>query len=483
MKPLTNVDLGGDGFTVPTAWTVPAVERRTTDANLEVFACHQPGGAVATARLVIHGGAVVEPPELAGITRLTAELLPRGTETRNVLQLAAVLEYLGASVAAAGTWDAIEVAVTAPCDTFPPSAGLLAEIVRRASFRETEVERARDYELNAVRQEAAEAHVLARLALAAQIFPAWEPHARRLGGTAATIGSLDAAMIAGDYRGLLATAPASLAIVGDLRVLHIDQIADVFGPWASAADPFAMALPFLDDPSSPSGLQHPQPVPAAPPTRSQVLVIDRPGATQAMVCVGHQGPAGEIAAGDAAVGALEFALCGGAESRLWRSLREEHGLTYGLWGGFEGHRGAGTFRVQGSVPLEATGEAVGYLIDELASVVESGFTPEEFAAARNAQVGSFPLCFQDVGAIGRALTSLALYDLPADHLNAKQAALGALTLDELNEAARRYLMPDAAVIVVVGDGEVLSKALDSGSFGPVTVHEAPFAFLEGEALR
>jgi zinc protease len=69
--------------------------------------------------------------------------------------------------------------------------------------------------------------------------------------------------------------------------------------------------------------------------------------------------------------------------------------------------------------------------------------------------------------LASTLSALVGADLPPVWLVDHQRALATVTLDEVQEAARRYLAVPALTTVVVGDAERVTPALEA--LGPVVV--------------
>ena len=96
--------------------------------------------------------------------------------------------------------------------------------------------------------------------------------------------------------------------------------------------------------------------PAEPPDR-RVRLIDRPGAPQSEVRVGHRGPPRRTPDYHALL-TLNALLGGQFTSRINRNLREARAITYGARSSFEMRRAGGLFSCDTSVQADATADAV-----------------------------------------------------------------------------------------------------------------------------
>ena len=71
--------------------------------------------------MVVTGGAVEEPADVAGATVLAARALTEGTESYDAIALVEASERLGASLHADAGWDAVTVSVDVPAARLAPA--------------------------------------------------------------------------------------------------------------------------------------------------------------------------------------------------------------------------------------------------------------------------------------------------------------------------------------------------------------------------
>jgi len=162
-------------------------------------------------------------------------------------------------------------------------------------------------------------------------------------------------------------------------------------------------------------------------------------------------------------------------------LREERGYTYGAGAGFDLRRAAGPFAARAAVNTEVTVPAVEVILRELEGMAERPVEPAELHAARDFLVGVFPLRFETPSAVVGALSSVVVHGLPDDELARYRAAIEAVDAGAVVEAARAYIRPADAAIVLVGAGDAFLPALESAGLGPITVEREPAGGSAGEA--
>jgi zinc protease len=330
---------------------------------------------------------------------------------------------------------------------------LLAEMALEPVFPEREVERLREERLNDLKQGMADPRRRVDRLFPSVVYAPAAAYARPLGGSEETVAVLDRPALVARHARLMRPGASTLIISGDLDDVPVDDIvAQTLGGWASEADVDA-TLPAVPD--------------AATADR-RVVLVDRPGAPQSEVRVGHVGSARRIA--DFHALSVMNALLGGLfNSRLNRLLREERGYTYGVHTGFDLRRGAGPFAVRCAVESDATAPAIVDIMSELGRIGEGPVEPAELDAARDYLVGVFPLRFETSGQVADALAGLVTHDLPDDELDRYRPTVAAVTAEDVLRAARNHLDVGSASIAVVGDVSRFEQGFREAGYAEVEV--------------
>lgn len=127
--------------THPRSVQFPKPVEKTLANGLRVIVIERAGTPLVAAQLLIENGAEVDPPELAGLSNMTADLLTKGTEKRTATQIAEAIEALGGSLDSTARWDASRVGVNVMSSNIGPALEILADVVRRPTFKDDEIER------------------------------------------------------------------------------------------------------------------------------------------------------------------------------------------------------------------------------------------------------------------------------------------------------------------------------------------------------
>jgi predicted Zn-dependent peptidase len=265
-------------------------------------------------------------------------------------------------------------------------------------------------------------------------------------GALGTSASLDAISIddaRAFWSAMYGPVASTLIVVGDVDVAEIGAHVDTtFGGWreGTAAPPRAVT-------------------PDATPDR-RVLLVDRPGAPQAELRIGHVGPSRLTPAYHALV-TLNAVLGGQFTSRINRRLREEKGVTYGARTSFDFRRVAGTFSCDTSVQADATGTAVADVLDELDRVRQDEVPAVELDAAKASLTRGYVRNFETAGQLARAAVQLAAYGLADDTFDRFVPGVDVVSRAAVHAAASEFIRPADATIVVVGDAETCQAQLET----------------------
>ncbi|MBW3571502.1 MAG: insulinase family protein [Gemmatimonadetes bacterium] len=429
----------------------PDVRRRRLENGLEVIVAENHAFPVATLDLVLPSGGLAEPEERGGLASLTAGLLESGAGGRDATQIAEAVDELGLALETGISWDSSLVGFTALTSRLEAGMRILADLVIRPTFPRHEVERIRDERLASVVQRRADPASLADELNAHFSFPPGHPFGRRLGGPESTLATLTREDAAEFHAAHYLPAGAWLCAAGDVTLDGVSALAErYFAGWAGAPPP-----------------------PRAPETevpfdRTTVILADRPGSVQSEVRVGHVGIP-RTADDYFAVTVMNAVLGGIFSSRLNLNLRERLGYTYGASSAFGMRRLPGTFTISSAIQSEGTAHAVSEMLREMRQMQEEPVSDAELADARSYLAGTFPLALQTTDGLAGKLSSMAVYGLPDDYYDTYRDRLMAVTAAQVQDAARRRLMPHRAAVVVVGDANALRGGLDALEIGPVQV--------------
>ncbi|HEX3527067.1 MAG TPA: pitrilysin family protein [Thermoanaerobaculia bacterium] len=436
----------------------PPFLRRRLPNGLEVLAARQPGVPLISLELMLPAGGQNDPAGKIGLATLTASAIDEGTRRRGAMEIAAEVEQLGGYLATGADWDEGYLGAGLLSSRLREGIDLLAEVLGEATFPDQEIERLGKQRLGEILRRSQDPSTLADEMLYRVVYQG-TAYANPLIGTAESVPALDRASLVDFYQRYYTLHGAAFIAVGDLDPEEILREAEaVFGQASAAAPPAPEIRPRALDGIS-------------------VHVVDRPGATQTELRLGHPGVARRDP--DYIPLLLLNSLLGGKfTSRINMNLRERHGYTYGASTRFISRLQPGPFLVDAAVSTESAGAAAREVLHELRRIREDLVEPEEIDETRSYILGVFPYTFQTISDFAKRLETLAIYGLPSDYYDTYQERLTALSREELREAARRHLDPEHIAVVAVGPADTLVPQLEG--LGAVTVSSVSPAASAGE---
>jgi zinc protease len=153
-------------------------------------------------------------------------------------------------------------------------------------------------------------------------------------------------------------------------------------------------------------------------------------------------------------------LGGGFTSRVNMNLREDKGYSYGARTGFSFRRGAGPFAATAGVQTAVTKESVIEFLKEIRGIRgEIPVTQAELEYNKQSIIRRFPASFETVDQIAGQLANTVVYNLPENYFADYISRVNAVTLEDVNRVANKYLTPDKLAIVVVGDRKTIEPGL------------------------
>jgi len=405
---------------------------------------------VVAVDLVVDAGGARDPADRPGVASFTAAMVTEGTRTRTATQISDQVGLLGADLGASAGPDSSTLSGATLVEHLPAFLDIFADVAAHPAFPAPDFDRVKDERRVALLQQRDQPPALAARTFVGA-FWGRHPYGHPLLGTEASLERTRASDLARFHDRFWVPANAELVMVGDVTEAEAKQLLErSLGSWAPG------------EPAPPL----PARSPAAP---HRTLIVDKPGAPQAYLVLGAPGLDRRSPDYVAASVMLEV-LGGGSNSRLFRSLREEKGYTYGIYAGADARRLAGAILVRGNVRANVTGPAIKDLLAELSRMRDEPVPEEELAEAKAGLVRSLPGEFATAAEIAGHLGELAMHGLPDDYWNGYAREVEGVTASDVQRAARRYLAPGRTTMVLVGAQEVVQPQLAGLPVGPVELH-------------
>lgn len=413
------------------AFDAPVPEVKTLSNGLKVYLVERPESTLQAVRLVVKRGASSDPVKLPGLASMTAEMLEAGSGGKTQAQMAAAADAIGATLAVGAGQDFTMMSISALKTQLPAMTGLLAQVALRPNFAAADwkkLQAQRTAELIAAR---ARPEVGAELAFRAAVYGN-HPLGRPGSGTPESVKAMTLAQVKGFFQSFSPQQAALVAVGGASSAEVLAELERTFGKWKARG-------------------ATPAPAAAAVPTEApRLVVVDFPGKPQTVLRMGH--PAVPRSSPDyLSLEVLNTLLGGSFTSRLNANLREKNGYSYGAGSYFSYGVGPGPFMVSSNVKTEVTGPALREALREVRGVVEQALTQQELEKGKALLAADLVRELETSGQAAGAISEIFLYDLPLDEYRTFVSRLKALTVEEVNAAARRVLKPEQLTITLAGD--------------------------------
>ena len=406
-----------------------AVKLFTLTNGLRLVVREDPRLPLVSMHAVFKGGLLTESPPDAGLSRLFARVLPKGTTHRSAEEIAEQIEAVGGSISADAGNNSISVSVEVLQPDVELGLDLLAELVLDANFPEAVIEREKQIQLAGIKAEDEHMSSAARNLLRANLF-AGHPYALRASGSPESVGSITRAKLV-EYRDrLFAAHNGVIAIFGNIEAAKVlARVESLFGSMSPGR----------------AALEKP-PVPA-PLAESRTVEQTKPDKEQAVLMIGYQTV--DLRHPDKLAFDVIDEACGDLGSRFFVRIREELGLAYFVGSAqLEGLAPGGMIFYLGTDPVKLTAVRAAFE-SEIAALARDGLTPEEFQRARKKLLGRQAISMQSNASLGFHVALDELYGRGHDHYLRLESDLQALTLERVNRVAREFFHERPNVVAVV----------------------------------
>jgi zinc protease len=391
-------------------------------------------------RLAFRTGDAHDPAELPGLMDMMTGLLTEGTESRTSREIADEVARLGATLQAGANSDYTTVAASSLAMFGEHIFELIADVALRPVFPPNELELAKQNTKENLKQQRAQPSFLAGEMVARVMFGE-HPYSV----TAPTPESVDATTrerVVEFHRSTFVANNAVLFVAGDVQQDAIlQQVESLFGNWQ--AGPIA-------------GDDFPR-----PPRRTSrsAYIIDRPGSAQANIVIANEGLT-RTSPDYFPLLVMHTVLGANASSRLFMNLREDKGYTYGAYSSLDARRTGGTFRATAEVRTPVTGDSLKEFFYELNRIRNEPVSEKEIADAKSYLTGVFPLRLETQEGLVDQLVQIKMFGLPENYLEIYRDRIQAVTIEEIQEVAMKYVRPAEAAIVIVGDGAQIADQVE-----------------------
>lgn len=381
----------------------------------------------------VEAGAEDEPAEKAGLANFTVGVMERGTHNRSFDDLYEEVESVGANFGVSTGTHITSFGAKSLAAEVPLMLDILSDVLRNPAFPQEQVERARGELLTALQERTNDTRHMATLRFQELAYPEAHPYHRSLAGYPETVTPLTRDEMIAFHKRYFAPEGMVIVVVGAMKAEEaIDAVAEVFADW-DAQRPTRDPLPD---------------VPALTEIRANTIAI--PEKSQSDIRLGWPGPRRQSPDFQACHLANTVLGVFGMMGRLGERVRSQSGLAYYAYSRIDGGKGPGPWRLIAGVNPANVEQAIALMRDEIREIRETPVPEEELNDSKSYLTGSLPLHLETNEGVAQALINIERYELGLDYLQRYHETINAVTVEDVQAAAQRWLDPDHYALAVAG---------------------------------
>ncbi|MBO0857889.1 MAG: insulinase family protein [Chloracidobacterium sp.] len=423
-----------------------------------------------TMQMVILSGGLNDPADQTGAALYTANMLREGTKTRSSKQIAEAVESLGATLSANSSLSSPFSSISAGglTENFDQIMELFADVILNPSFPANDLNKMKNRAVAQLRAQRSKPGFLANEMFLKTIYGAHP--ASRYALTPAQIQRITPETLKQFHATNYKPNNAIFAIVGDIKPAEVmAKLEKTFGARSDSTRSGSTSTWMRGD------VPRPETPKIKEPTSSKIYLVDRPGSEQTSLILGNL----SIERNDPDYYALDVMnqiLGGGPSARLFLNLREDKGYTYGAYSAFNAAKYRGVFRANTEVQTKVTKGSMDELIYEFKRIRDEKTPDDEFERAKRTIIGGFALRLESPQSLLANILTQNIYNLPVDYWDTYPQKIAAVTAEDVQRVARKYIDPAKLQIVAVGDAKQIASVMKQ--FGGVELYDS-----EGKPLQ
>ena len=372
----------------------------------------------------------------AGYVSAAGDLLRTGTKTRTKDQLDEDVDFIGGTLSTSSSG---AYAVSLKKHT-PKMLELMSDVVLNSVFKQEELDKIKKQDLSGLAAQKDDPDAIFGVVKNALYYGKDHPYGEPM--TEKTVDNITLEMCKNYYNTYFKPNIAYLAVVGDINKDEAQKLVEkYFGSWKKGEVP-----------------EHKYNKPTAP-LITKVALVDRPNSVQSVIGVGYPVDL-KIGSEDVIKASVMNTILGGSfSSRLNHNLREEHGYTYGAGSGLHSDKVIGSFTASCTARNSVTDSAITQIFSEMKKMRTDTVSAEDLQSTKNYMTGGFARSLESPQTIASFAINIAKYNLPLDYYKNYLKRLSAVTVSDVHEIAKKYIKPNNAYVLVVGNGDEVADKL------------------------
>ena len=375
--------------------------------------------------------------EKAGMVDLTGQLMRRGTKSMNKAELDEEIDFIGANLNTSGTG----ISASSLSKHQGKLLSLMSEIILNSNFKDEELEKLKKQTISGLAANKEDANAIA--GNVADVLNYGKNHPYGEITTEETVKNITVKDCKKYFDAYFKPNTTRLIIVGDVNSKTIKgDLEKYFGKWKEGDVP-------TNEYKAPSA-----------PKAAEVAFVNKEAAVQSVITITYPinfTPGSQ----DAIKASVMNSILGGGgfSARLMQNLREDKAYTYGAYSRLSSDELVGSFLASASVRNEVSDSSVTEFLYEMKRMRDTKVDAADLSKTLNKMTGSFSRALERPETVARFAKNIEKYNLPKDYYKNYLKNLRAVTADDIQAMAKKYLQPSNAHILVVGNQEEVADKL------------------------
>ena len=433
-----------DRTKIPQAEPAPEVKIGNAESfvlpnGLKVFVVENHKLPKVTFSLMLDRDPIVEGKN-AGYTSAAGELLRKGTKNRPKDKLEQEIDFLGATLNTSST----SVFASGLSKYTDKIMDIMADVILNPDFKQEELDKITKETLSGLAYSKDNPDAISDRVEKTLVYGKEHPYGEY--ETEETVKSVTLDMCNKYYETYFRPNIAYLAIVGDINKAKAKSLVEKYlGKWEKKDVP-------KNTFANPKA-----------PIVNKISLVDRSNSVQSVISICY--PVDLAIGSDDAMKArvTNLILGGNATARLFMNLRESKAYTYDASSSLNPDKLIGNFSASAKVRNVVTDSAITEIFNKMKKIRNEKVSEAELQNAKNYISGNFIRSLEQPATIAGFAINTALYNLPKDYYKNYLKNLNAVTAEDVQMMAKKYIKPNNAIVLVVGSGEEVAKKLSKFS--------------------
>jgi predicted Zn-dependent peptidase len=379
----------------------------------------------------INSGARDETVAQNGISHFVEHMVFKGTTSRSAQQLAREVDTIGGNLDAFTGKETVGFTIKALDEHLNPALDVLSDLVLHPTFTPEDITREQGVILEEIKMDEDNPDYLVHETFTQNF---WKNDAlgRPILGTVKTVSSFDQQTVFDFYASRFIPSNMVFSAAGHLdHDSFVEKVAQQFSSLAASTD-----TPFI---------RH-----DAPPATPHITLKRKKSLEQVQFCLGVPAPrvSDEQRYG---IYLLNTMLGGGMSSRLFQTVREDHGLAYSIYSEMNPFRDTGSLCVYAGTSIDKTDRLLRLTLDELRRLKEVTVSEAELKRAKDQLKSNIVLGLESSGSRMANLARQQMYFGRFFGVDEITEEIEAVTPADVQAIAQNLFVPEKMALTLLGN--------------------------------